>query len=104
MKRATLVVAAALMPAACVGARTPTRTTAPPPVNHAPADHADAVCRIDGKLPRELVDPYIGLLYHIDVWALVAAEFVLVAVAMLAMMRPALRATRTDPVDVLRAA
>jgi ABC-type lipoprotein release transport system permease subunit len=29
---------------------------------------------------------------------------VLVAVAMLAMMRPALRATRTDPVEVLRAA
>jgi ABC-type lipoprotein release transport system permease subunit len=28
---------------------------------------------------------------------------VLVAVAMLAMMRPALRATRTNPVEVLRA-
>jgi predicted permease len=53
---------------------------------------------------NKLVDEYIGLLYHIDVWALVAAEFVLVAVAMLAMMRPALRATRSDPVDVLRAA
>jgi predicted permease len=52
---------------------------------------------------NKLVDPYIGLLYHIDAWALVAAEFVLVCVAMLAMMRPALRATRTDPVDVLRA-
>jgi putative ABC transport system permease protein len=53
---------------------------------------------------NKLVDEYIGLLYHVDVWALVAAEFVLVAVAMLAMMRPALRATRTDPVEVLRAA
>lgn len=52
---------------------------------------------------NKLVDPYIGLLYHVDAWALVAAEFVLVAVAMLAMMRPALRATRSDPVDVLRA-
>ena len=53
---------------------------------------------------NKLVDEYIGLLYHIDVWALVAAEFILVAVAMLAMMRPALRATKSDPVDVLRAA
>lgn len=53
---------------------------------------------------NKLVDEYIGLLYHVDVWALVAAEFVLVAVAMLAMMRPALRATRSDPVEVLRAA
>jgi putative ABC transport system permease protein len=52
---------------------------------------------------NKLVDPYIGMLYHIDVRALVAAEFVLVAVAMLAMMRPALRATRTNPVEVLRA-
>jgi putative ABC transport system permease protein len=52
---------------------------------------------------NKLVDEYIGLLYHIDVWALVAAEFVLVGVAMLAMMRPAIRATRTDPVEVLRA-
>jgi ABC-type antimicrobial peptide transport system permease subunit len=52
---------------------------------------------------NRLVDPYIGLLYHVDVWALVAAEFVLIAVAMLAMMRPALRATKADPVEVLRA-
>jgi putative ABC transport system permease protein len=52
---------------------------------------------------NKLVDPYIGLLYHIDVWALAAAEFVLIAVAMLAMTRPALRATRTNPVEVLRA-
>jgi putative ABC transport system permease protein len=51
---------------------------------------------------NKLVDPYIGMLYHIDVRALVGAEFVLVAVAMLAMMRPALRATKSDPVDVLR--
>jgi ABC-type lipoprotein release transport system permease subunit len=43
-------------------------------------------------------------MYHIDVWALVAAESVLIAVALLAMMRPALRATRTDPVEVLRSA
>jgi putative ABC transport system permease protein len=53
---------------------------------------------------NKLVDPYIGMLFYIDVWALVAAECVLVAVAMLAMLRPALRATRTDPVEVLRAA
>lgn len=53
---------------------------------------------------NKLVDEFIGILYHIDVWALVAAEFVLVSVAMLAMLRPALRATRTDPVEVLRAA
>jgi ABC-type antimicrobial peptide transport system permease subunit len=52
---------------------------------------------------NKLVDDYIGLLYHIDVWALVAAEFVLVVIAMLAMMRPALRATKSNPVDVLRA-
>jgi predicted permease len=52
---------------------------------------------------NKLVDEYIGLLYHIDAWALVAAEFVLVAVAMLAMLRPAVRATRSDPVNVLRA-
>ena len=53
---------------------------------------------------NKFVDPYIGMMYYIDVWALVAAEFVLVAVALLAMTRPALRATRTDPVEVLRAA
>jgi putative ABC transport system permease protein len=52
---------------------------------------------------NKFVDPYIGLLYHIDVRALIAAEFVLVAVALLSMTRPALRATRTDPVEVLRA-
>ena len=52
---------------------------------------------------NKLVDDYIGLFYHIDVWALVMAEIVLVVVAMLAMVRPALRATRSDPVDVLRA-
>jgi hypothetical protein len=52
---------------------------------------------------NKLVDPYIGMLYHIDVWALAGAEFVLVSVAMLAMMRPAMRATRSDPVEVLRA-
>jgi putative ABC transport system permease protein len=51
---------------------------------------------------NKLVDPYIGMLYHIDVRALVGAEFVLVAVAMLAMTRPALRATKSDPVEVLR--
>ena len=44
---------------------------------------------------NKLVDPYIGMLYHIDVRALVGAEFVLLAVALLAMMRPALRATKT---------
>jgi hypothetical protein len=43
-------------------------------------------------------------LYYIDAWALVAAEAVLIGVALLAMLRPALRATRSDPVDVLRAA
>jgi putative ABC transport system permease protein len=52
---------------------------------------------------NKLVDPYIGMLYYIDVWALVAAEFVLIAVAMLSMTRPALRATKSDPVEVLRA-
>jgi predicted permease len=52
---------------------------------------------------NKLVDPYIGMLYHIDVWALAGAEFVLISVAMLAMMRPALRATKSDPVEVLRA-
>ena len=53
---------------------------------------------------NQFVDPYIGLMYHIDVWSLVAAEFVLIAVALAAMFRPALRATRVDPVDTLRAA
>jgi predicted permease len=53
---------------------------------------------------NKFVDPYIGMLFYIDVWALVAAEFVLISVALLAMTRPALRATRSDPVDVLRAA
>jgi ABC-type lipoprotein release transport system permease subunit len=50
-----------------------------------------------------LVDPFIGLLYHVDAWALVMAEVVLVGVALLAMIRPAARATKSDPVDVLRA-
>jgi hypothetical protein len=53
---------------------------------------------------NSFVDPYIGMLYYIDAWALVAAEAVLIGVALLAMLRPALRATRSDPVDVLRAA
>ena len=53
---------------------------------------------------NKFVDPYIGMMYHIDVWALVAAEAVLIGVALLAMLRPALRATRTDPVEVLRSA
>jgi predicted permease len=52
---------------------------------------------------NKFVDPYIGMLFYIDVWALVAAEFVLISVALLAMTRPALRATRSDPVEVLRA-
>jgi predicted permease len=52
---------------------------------------------------NKLVDPYIGLLYHIDALALVAAEVVLVGVALASMVRPALRATRSDPVEVLRA-
>ena len=52
---------------------------------------------------NKFMDPYIGMLFYVDVWALVAAEFVLISVAMLAMMRPALRATRSDPVEVLRA-
>jgi ABC-type antimicrobial peptide transport system permease subunit len=53
---------------------------------------------------NRLVDPYIGLLYHIDVIALVVAEAALVGVALLSMIRPALRATKSDPVEVLRAA
>ncbi len=52
---------------------------------------------------NKLVDPYIGMLYHIDVIALVVAEVALVGVALLSMMRPAMRATKTDPVEVLRA-
>lgn len=53
---------------------------------------------------NKLVDPYIGLLYHVDAVALVMAEVVLVTVAVLAMVRPAVRATTSDPVEVLRAA
>ena len=52
---------------------------------------------------NKLVDPYIGLLYHVDALALVAAEVVLVGVALASMVRPAVLATRTDPVEVLRA-
>ena len=52
---------------------------------------------------NRLVDPYIGLLYHVDAVALVTAEAVLVGVALAAMLRPAVRATRADPVEVLRA-
>ena len=52
---------------------------------------------------NQFVDPFIGLLYHVDAIALVMAEAVLVSVALLAMMRPAVRATKTDPVEVLRA-
>jgi predicted permease len=53
---------------------------------------------------NKLVDPYISMLYHVDALALIAAESVLVLVALLAILRPALRATRSDPVEVLRAA
>jgi predicted permease len=53
---------------------------------------------------NKFVDPFIGLLYHIDATALVMAEAVLVAIALMSMVRPALRATKSDPVDVLRAA
>ena len=52
---------------------------------------------------NKVVDPFIGLLYHIDAIALVMAEAVLVTVALLAMIRPAARATKSDPVEVLRA-
>jgi len=52
---------------------------------------------------NKFVDPFIGLLYHIDALALVMAEAVLVSVALLAMLRPAARATKSDPVEVLRA-
>ena len=54
-----------------------------------------AICAPSTPISRDVAE---------RVTALVAAEFVLIAVAMLAMMRPALRATRTDPVEVLRAA
>ncbi|HWP71066.1 MAG TPA: FtsX-like permease family protein [Gemmatimonadaceae bacterium] len=53
---------------------------------------------------NKFVDPFIGLLYHIDAIALLMAEAVLVSVALLAMIRPAARATKSDPVEVLRAA
>jgi ABC-type antimicrobial peptide transport system permease subunit len=52
---------------------------------------------------NKFVDPFIGLLYHIDAVALVMAEVVLVAIALLSMMRPAIRATKSNPVEVLRA-
>jgi len=53
---------------------------------------------------NKIVDPFIGLLYHIDAIALLMGEAVLVSVALLAMIRPAARATKSDPVEVLRAA
>ncbi|HEX7123286.1 MAG TPA: hypothetical protein VF178_12995 [Gemmatimonadaceae bacterium] len=50
-----------------------------------------------------LVDRYINGLYHIDAPSLVLAETFLVTVALVAIAGPAWRATRSNPVDALRA-
>ncbi len=42
--------------------------------------------------------------YPVDAQSLIGGEIVLIAVTMLACLMPALRATRANPVDVLRAA
>lgn len=52
---------------------------------------------------NKLVDRYILMFYHIDAVALVLAETILVLVALAAVSAPARRATRSDPVAILRA-
>ncbi len=52
---------------------------------------------------NKLVDHFTYDLYHIDPVALIVSEAALVAVALMASAAPAWRATRANPVDVLRA-
>ena len=52
---------------------------------------------------NKLVDRYILYYYHIDPVALSVAEAILLLVALAAVTAPAVRATRSNPVDVLRA-
>jgi ABC-type antimicrobial peptide transport system permease subunit len=52
---------------------------------------------------NKLVDRYILYYYHIDAIALAIAEALLLVVALAAVTAPAVWATRSNPVDVLRA-
>ncbi len=52
---------------------------------------------------NKLVDHFTYDLYHVDPVALIVSEAALVAVALVASAAPAWRATRANPVDVLRA-
>jgi putative ABC transport system permease protein len=52
---------------------------------------------------NKLVDHFTYDLYHVDPVALIVSEAALVVVALLASAAPAWRATRANPVDVLRA-
>jgi hypothetical protein len=51
----------------------------------------------------QFVDPFLLDLYRIDALSLVIAESVLIAVALTAAAIPALRASRSNPVDIIRA-
>lgn len=49
------------------------------------------------------LDQWLYGVFYTDVWALIVAELVLLATTILASLAPALRAARSNPVDILRA-
>ena len=49
------------------------------------------------------LDQWLYGVFYTDVWALLVAELILVATTVLASLAPAMRAARSNPVDILRA-
>jgi hypothetical protein len=49
------------------------------------------------------LDQWLYGVFYTDVWALLVAELILMATTVLASLAPALRAARSDPVEILRA-